>query len=199
MRKLLLLLISGLPILADAQTTQTHRYAVEMAGIRVGTMTAVRDQHADNRSTYTLISDVKVSLLVYTVRIYYKVISQFVGPKLMLSTVEARTNRGNYASRTEWKGDQYVISANQYKYDRQAVEQGNIDFSVSALYFYEPTSRNKVYAEYFGDYFTLNKTAAGTYRALLADREDEYIYEKGRLVKIVKHNKVKNFIVRLLD
>lgn len=59
--------------------------------------------------------------------------------------------------------------------------------------------RSKAYAEYFGDYFKLSQTAVGTYRALLADREDEYVYEQGRLVKIIKHNKVKNFVVRLLD
>ncbi|MDB5243322.1 MAG: hypothetical protein JWP57_3947 [Spirosoma sp.] len=187
------------PILVKAQTTETHHYAIEVAGIRVGTMTAVHEQHTDNRSTYTLISDVSVKLLVYTIKIYYKAISQFSGKKLMLATVDAQTNRGNYLSRTEWKGDRYVISARQYKYDRQSVERNPIDFSVSLLYFNEPVNRNKTYAEYFGDYFNLTKTADGTYRALLDDREDEYIYEKGRLVKVIKHNKLKNFNVRRLD
>ena len=199
MKKALLFLLLSVPVPVIAQTVETHQYAIEMAGIRIGTMTAVREQRADNRSTYTLVSDVRVKLLVYTVTIYYKAISHFIGNKLMLSTVDARTNRGNYGSRTEWKGDQYVISANQYKYDRQAVERNNINFSVLSLYFYEPVGRNRAYAEYFGDHFTLDKTAPGTYRARLADREDEYIYEKERLASIVKHNKVKNFIVRLLD
>lgn len=199
MKKLLLLLLFAGPVLTNAQITETHHYAVEVAGIRIGTMTAVREQHPNNRSTHTLISDVKVKLLVYTVTIYYKVINQFVGKKLMLSTVDAQTNRGNYASRTEWKGDQYVITANQYKYDRQATEQNPIDFAISSLYFQEPTGRNRVYAEYFGDYFSFTKTATGMYRARLDDREDEYVYEKGRLVRVIKHNKIKNFIVRLLD
>ena len=199
MKKLILSLLISAPIMAEAQATETHHYAIEMAGIRVGTMTAIREQHMDNRSTYTLISDVSVKLLVYTVKIYYKAISQFTGKKLMLATVDAQTNRGNYLSRTEWKGDQYVISAKQYKHERQATERNPIDFSVSLLYFNEPIGRNKAYAEYFGDYFNLTKTAVGTYRALLDDREDEYIYEKGRLVKVIKHNKLKNFNVRLLD
>ena len=200
MKKLVLVILLGLSGVVRAQTTETHHFAVEVAGIRVGTMTAVHEQHADNRSTYTLISDVQVKLLVYTVKIYYKTVSQFVGKKLMLSTVDAQTNKGNYMSRTEWKGDQYVITAKQYKHDRQAVERSNIDFSISFLYFYEPVSRNKVYSEYFGDFFTLNKTAAGNYRAQLGeDHKDEYVYEKGRLVKVVKYNKLKNFIVRLLD
>ena len=200
MKKLLPFLLSiSLPLLAHAQTTETHHYAVEMAGIRVGTMTAIREQHPDNRSTYTLISDVKVRLLVYTVKIYYKAVSQYTGKKMMLSTVDTQTNRGNYASRTEWKGDQYIISAKQYKHDRQAVERSPIDYSVSSLYFEEPVNRNRVYADYFGDYFTFTKTGTGAYHALLDDREDEYVYEKGKLVKVIKHNKIKNFIVRLLD
>ncbi|WP_232074146.1 DUF6134 family protein [Spirosoma aureum] len=186
--------ISGSPA-----TAETHHYAIEMAGIRVGTMTAIRQPQAGNHTTYTLISDVNVSLLVYTVKIYYKVISQFEGKKLMLSTVEAHTNRGNYASRTEWKGDHYDISADQYKYKRQATESQNIDFSVSSLYFYEPAGRSRVYAEYFGDYFAFTQKATGTYRAMLNDREDEYFYQNGRLVKVIKHNSIKNFVVRLLD
>ena len=199
MKKLLFLLIFCLPILVKAQSTETHHYAIEVAGIRVGTMTAMRQQHPDDRSTYTLISDVKVKLLIYTITVYYKAITQFTGEKLMFATVDTRTNRGNYTSRTEWKGDHYVLSVNQYKYDRQAIERNSIDFSVSSLYFYEPIDRHKAYAEYFGDYFLVSKTAPGTYRALLDEREDEYIYEKGRLVKVIKHNKLKNFIVRLLD
>lgn len=182
-----------------AQPTETHHYAIEVAGIRVGTMTAMRQALGEDRTLYTLISDVKVPLLVYTVKIYYKVINRFDGRKLMLSTVEARTNRGNYASRTEWKGDHYDIVANQYKYNHMAVERNNIDFPISSLYFYEPVGRTKLFAEYFGDYFKLNATNPGTYRAMLDNREDEYLYENGRLVKVVKHNTIKNFVVRLLD
>lgn len=184
---------------AQSVPAETHHYAIEVAGIRVGTMTAVRQPQANNRTTYTLISDVKVSMLVYTVKIYYKVINQFEGKKLVLSTVDATTNRGNYASRTEWKGDHYAITANQYKYKHETIERNPIDFAISSLYFSEPVGRSKIYAEYFGDYFTVSRTPAGAYRALLDDREDEYLYENGKLVKVIKHNKLKNFILRRLD
>lgn len=199
MRKIGLLLLLSLPISVSAQDVKTHHYAIDMAGVRVGAITAVREQHADNQSTYTLISDVKMKLLFYTVKVYYKAVSQYAGKKLMLSVVTTQTNQGQYTSRTEWKDDHYVISVSQHKSERQAVERGPIDFSVSSLYFYEPVDRNKVYGEYVGDYFTLRKTATGAYRARLADHEDEYIYEKGRLVKVIKYNKMKNYVVRLLD
>ena len=199
MKKLLFCLLLGLSVSGYGQANETHHYAIEVAGIRVGTMTAVRQPHDNNRTTYTLISDVKVHLLVYTITIYYRVVNEFVGQKLMLSTVDAHTNQGNYASRTEWKGDHYDIIANQYKYKHQAVERNNIDFPISSLYFYEPAGRNRIYAEYFGDYFNMSQTSAGAYIARLDDHEDEYLYEKGSLVKVIKHNAIKNFIVRLLD
>ena len=67
------------------------------------------------------------------------------------------------------------------------------------MYFSEPTGRQRVYAEYFGDYFTMTPTLRPSYQARLADREDEYIYEKGRLVRVIKKNALKNFNIRLLD
>ncbi len=190
---------------ATAQVTpgtgpaETHHYAIEVAGIRVGTMTAVREPKADNQTTYTLISDVKVNLLVYSVKVYYKVINQFEGKKLLLSTVDVRSNRGNFLSRTEWKDDHYDITADQYKYNRQTTETQPIDFTSSLLYFNEPVGRGRVYAEFFGDYFSMKRTAADAYQATISDRKDDYLYENGRLVKVVKHNSLKNFVLRFLD
>lgn len=186
---------------AMAQTgpSETHHYAIDVAGIRVGTMTVVRQPQDNDRTVYTTISDVKVNLLVYTVKVYYKVIDQFEGKKLMLSTVDVHTNRGDFVSRTEWKDDHYDITASQYKYNRKTTENQSIDFASSLLYFNEPIGRSRVYAEYFGDYFTMNRTANGAYHATIDDRQDDYIYQNGRLVKVIKHNSLKNFVLRLLD
>ncbi|GAB3985687.1 hypothetical protein GCM10028807_01480 [Spirosoma daeguense] len=183
----------------EVAPSETHHYAIEVAGIRVGTLTASRQPQSGNQTVYTIVSDVKISLLVYTVKIYYKAVSRFEGKKLIAATVDARTNRGDYSTKIDWKGDHYDIVANQYKYNRQTTETQNIDFSSSLLYFYEPIGRTKVFAEYFGDYFVMNRTKPGTYHAVVSDREDDYIYENGRLVKVIKHNSVKNFVLRLLD
>ncbi|MEZ0483776.1 DUF6134 family protein [Fibrella aquatica] len=196
---LLLLLLGTTRQAIGQQGLETHHYAIDIAGARIGTMTATRHQLTDNEALYTQISDVQVNFLVYKLIIYYKVISRFKNDQLMLSTVEARTNKGTYSSRTEWKGNYYDIEANQYKYVRKARENRKIDFTVSKLYFSEPTGRQQVYAEYFGDYFTTALTSRPSYRAKLADREDEYIYEKGRLVRVIKKNALKNFNIRLLD
>lgn len=181
-----------------AAQTETHRYVIEMAGAKIGTMTATKQVQGEI-TNYTTVSDVLVNLLIYKVKIYYKTTCQYRGDKLLSGVVEARTNHGNYASSTVWNGDHYDIKADQYKHKRQATQTANIDYSVVNLYFSEPVSRNRVFAEYFGDYFILTKTPKGTYRARLDDREDEYVYEGGRLTRIVKKNAIKNFIIRLQD
>nr|WP_293837478.1 DUF6134 family protein [uncultured Arsenicibacter sp.] len=181
---------------SPADTTNTKEYAIEVAGIKVGTMTANRQQRDKQSVLYTLISDVKVNFLIYKVKIYYKVVSLVQQGKLVRSTVDAHTNQGNFSSLTEWKGDHYEITANQYKYSHKATETKRIDFTVTDLFFTEPVNRNRAYSEYFGDYFTLTPLTKGRYRATLADREDEYLYENGQLVKIIKKNPLKNYIIR---
>lgn len=178
--------------------TDTRRYAIEVAGVRVGTMTASRQSQAGDRMLYTLISDVRVNFLVYKLVIFYKVDNLFQHGQLVRSVVNARTNRGNYLTQTEWKTTHYEIAADQYKYSRRTTEPNRIDFAVTNLYFDEPGSRRQAFAEYFGDYFSLTPTTAGTYRATLANREDEYVYKDGQLVRIVKKNPLKNFIIRLI-
>ncbi|UOQ68908.1 DUF6134 family protein [Hymenobacter volaticus] len=179
-------------------TPQTRRYAIEVAGLRVGTMTATRQQGASGEVVTTLTSDVQVNFLLYHLKIYYQVVNRFRGGQLLLSTVEAHTNQGDFASRTEWKANHYEIVADQYKHHYRATESQPITYTVTDQFFNEPVRQSRAFAEYFGDYFTLSLTASGTYRALRDGREDEYRYTNGQLITIIKKNPLKNFIIRLL-
>ena len=177
--------------------SQTRRYAIEVAGLRVGTMTATR-QHTGADVVSTLTSDVRVNFLLYHLKVYYQVTNRFRNGQLLLSTVDAHTNQGDFATRTEWKGDHYDIVANQYKHQYRATQTQPITYTVTDQFFGEPGTRAKAFAEYFGDYFTLSPAAPGTYRAVRDGREDEYRYTGGQLVTIIKKNPLKNFVIRLL-
>ena len=190
------------PATARSQTPrpvapETRRYAIEVAGLRVGTMTATRQpQPGTAEVLYTCTSDVKVTILFYHLKVYYQVVNRVRAGQLLLSTVEAHTNQGDFSSRTEWKGDHYDIRADQYKYHRQATEKDPITYTVTDLFFGEPQGRARAYAEYFGDFFSVAKAAPGTYRARRDGREDEYQYANGELVTLTKKNPIKNFIIR---
>ncbi len=193
----------NLPLLASGQSVisrpiETRHYAIEVAGLRVGTMTATSESQPGTDMVYTLTSDVKVNFLIYNLKIYYQVINRFRGGQLLLSTVEAHTNQGNFASRAEWKGDHYDILADQYKHHYRATEKRPITYTVTNLFFGEPAAQPQAFAEYFGDYFRLSPGSNHIYRASRAGREDEYHYSNGQLVTIIKKNALKNFIIRLL-
>ena len=179
---------------------ETRRYAIEVAGVRVGTMTATRQLHPGTGEVIsTLTSDVKVNFLLYHLKIYYQVINRVRNGQLLLSTVEAHTNQGDFASRAEWLGTHYAISAEQYKHHYRATENRPITFTVTDLFFGEPGRHPTAYAEYFGDYFALARTPdGGICRATRNGREDEYRYANGQLVTIIKKNPLKNFVIRLL-
>ena len=200
---LFVLLGPGAPPAAWAQApkpapVETRRYAIEVAGVRVGTMTATRQPQANAELVYTLVSDVKVNFLFYHLKIYYQVTNRFRNGQLLLSTVDAHTNQGDFKTRTEWKGDHYDILADQYKHHYQATEKQPIRYAVTNLFFGEPAGQPRAFAEYFGDYFAVSRTKDGTIRAVRDGREDEYQYANGQLVTIIKKNPLKNFIIRLL-
>lgn len=177
-------------------STQTRQYAIEVAGIRVGTMTAMRQPQANQRILYTLISDVKVNLLVYKVTIYYKVTNLFQQGKLIRSVADAQTNRGNFLTQTQWTGNHYAIDAKQYKWTYEGSDPNPITYAITNLFFTEPTGRTQAFAEYFGDYSSVSANGNHTYLARREGRVDEYVYENGQLVRIIKKNPIRNFIIR---
>jgi hypothetical protein len=198
------LLLSALALPASATAgppagAEVRRYSIEVAGIRVGTMTATRQAPVGADVTYSLVSDVKVNFLLYHLKIYYQVTNRFHNGQLLLSIVEAHTNQGDFASRAEWKGDHYDIVADQYKHHYKATETQPIRYAVTNMFFGEPPmGQARAFAEYFGDYFALTRAKAGSWQALRDGREDEYAYVNGQLVTIIKKNPLKNFIIRFL-
>ncbi|WP_232066273.1 DUF6134 family protein [Hymenobacter sp. BT18] len=192
-------LAATLPAWAQSPAgTEQHRYSIEVAGLRVGTMTATRQLLGADEMRYTLVSDVQVNFLVYRLKVYYKVINRIRAGQLLLSTVEAHTNQGDFASRTEWKGDHYDIEANQYKHQYRATQTEPITYTVTDMFFGEPREQRRAFTEYFGDYFRLQPARSAQYRARRDGREDEYQYANGKLVTIIKKNPLKNFIIRQL-
>ena len=184
---------------SKATPPETRRYAIEIAGLRVGTMTATRQLLAGTGEVMsTLTSDVKVNFLFYHLKIYYQVTNRFRNGQLWLSTVDTHTNQGDFTSRAEWKGDHYDIRADQYKHRYRAVERQPITYTVTDLFFGESGKQPKAFAEYFGDYFSLSSAPGAIIRASRDGREDEYHYAHGQLVTIIKKNPLKNFIIRLL-
>lgn len=176
----------------------THNYAIEIAGIKVGTLKAERHTGASGL-VYSQVSNTEFWFFG-KIKIHYKTVAQCsTSQQLQRSDVDATTSKGNFKSTVEWRGDHYTIQANQYKYERQATEKQPVMFVTSRLFFEEPSGQRRIFSEYFGDFAVVEPTSRGSYRVRVHDREDEYFYEKGQLVRIVKKNPLKNFVIRRVD
>lgn len=193
----ILLPLNALAQVAKPAAAEVRRYGIEVAGLRVGTMTATRQAAVGPDVTYALVSDVRVNFLFYHLKIYYQVTNRFHNGQLLLSTVEAHTNQGDFSSKAEWKGDHYDIVADQYKHHYRATETQPIRYAVTNMFFGEPAGQGRAFAEYFGDYFALSRAGGTAYHATRDGREDEYQYANGQLITIIKKNPLKNFIIRL--
>ncbi|MGA0559929.1 DUF6134 family protein [Larkinella sp. VNQ87] len=188
--------ITALPVFGQ---TQTRKYDIEVAGLRIGNM-HITQTSSPTALVYDLISDVEFWFFG-KIKVYYKTVSRHdpATRQLLRSDTDAKTSRGNYQTDIVWQNGRYDINANQYKYQRKATDSQPIEFTISRLYFEEPVGLNRVFAEYFGNYASVEPTKKGSYRVRIDDREDEYFYEKGQLVRIVKKNPIKNYTIRRVE
>jgi hypothetical protein len=101
MRRFIFILFLFLNITAFSQETlETKRYAIEVAGIKVGEMHATKRTLGKGLVKYHVKSDVKVNLLVYTLKIKYEVISQFDKNGLVYSEAKVNSNKGDFFTTT---------------------------------------------------------------------------------------------------
>ncbi|MFC5409562.1 DUF6134 family protein [Larkinella bovis] len=172
---------------------------IEASGLRIGKL-QIAQITTPTSLVYDQVSNVEFKL-IKNVRIYYKTVSRHdpATGQLLRSETDATTSRGNFRSEISWLNSQYEITVNQYKYARKAVEAKPIDFTISRMYFEEPAGRSRAFAEYFGNYATIELTKKGSYRVRIDDHEDAYFYEKGKLVKILKKNALKNYTIRFIE
>ncbi|MFN3588099.1 MAG: DUF6134 family protein [Spirosomataceae bacterium] len=182
--------------------SQQRTYSIEVAGVHVGKMTAKRTNPSPNQHQYELTSKVRVNLLVFVLEVGYHVNSLFLGkqPHLVKSMVQAKTNKGAFKTSTELVREfVYQITSEQPKKQISKQEKGKIDWTVSRLFFEEPISQNRIYAEYYGDFLQIIPLGGGRYKTILDKNEDIYTYINGELTHITKKNPLKDFKIILQD
>ena len=180
--------------------SQQRTYTIEVAGVQVGKMTAKRTNASSSQHQYELTSKVRVNLLVFVLEVGYQVNSLFGGkqPHLVKSTVQAKTNKGTFNTSTELIREfVYQINSEQPKKQITKQETGKIDWTVSRLFFEEPVSQKRIYAEYYADFLQIIPLGGGRYKTILDKNEDIYTYKKGELVQITKKNPLKDFKIIL--
>lgn len=176
-------------------SAQTRTYAVKVIGLKVGEITVNKSQIADS-TIYKLSSRVDVNFLVYHLKVDYRVKSVYLNGRFERSDVNVVSNRGNYFTKTERVGEAYKVFSRQLekKEVRKTIDLP-IESTFAHMFFNEPRKLNVLYAEFYADFIDLKKLKANSYEGELDKNFDEYHFENGLLVKMVKKNPITDMVI----
>jgi hypothetical protein len=181
------------------ETVETKKYAIEVAGIKVGEMHTTKHQISKEVVNYKVKSDVKINLLVFTLKVKYEVKSQFDKNGLVFSEAKVNSNKGDFFTTTTFKNGHYEVKSKQEKKEFEKVLNSDITWTSSRLFFDEPTHNQKFYAEYYALFNNVKKNKDGTFTCQIENNIDKYVYENNKLVKVIKKNPIKNIELRLIS
>lgn len=194
----ILYLFYNIPVFSQ-ETVEMKKYAIEMAGIKVGEMHATKHQVSKDVVNYKVKSDVKVNLLVFTLKIKYEVNSQFDKNGLVFSEAKVNSNKGYFYTTTTFKNGHYEVKSKQEKKEFEKMLTSYITWTSSRLFFDEPSHNQKFYAEYYTLFNNVKKNKDGTFTCQIENNIDKYVYESGKLIKVIKKNPIKNIELRLIS
>jgi hypothetical protein len=172
----------------------TLRFSISVAGITIGEMKAVKTI-VDNKDRYQLESKVdfwffgKINALVTTDAFYNE--KQF-----LQSTMNTNTNKGEFLTTINWKGDRYHVDAESYKYEHKGVVRGAMEYSGIKLFFQEPKGVASLINEHYGTVGQLSKDKAEYYQLRIEGNTNKYYYENGKLVRAVIEHPIKNYVIK---
>lgn len=200
MRRFIFILFLFLNIPAFSQEKlETKKYAIEVAGIKVGEMHATKRTLCKGVVKYHVKSDVKVNFLVYTLKIKYEVISHFDKNGLVYSEAKVNSNKGDFFTTTALKNGAYEVKSKQEKKEFEKTISSDITWTSSRLFFDEPTNNQKFYAEYYALFNNVKKNKDGTFTCQIENNIDKYVYENQKLVRVIKKNPIKNIELRFIS
>jgi hypothetical protein len=177
---------------------QTRTYAVKVIGLKVGEIHVTKSQKLDS-TIYNLTSKVDVNFLVYRLKVDYRVKSVYLNDRFERSEVKVVSNRGNYFTKTERVGNGYRVFSHQLEKKKinKTIELP-IESTFAHLFFNEPGKLNNIYAEFYADFIELKDLKPNAYLGELDKNFDEYHFENGLLVKMVKKNPITDMVIEYL-
>lgn len=180
-------------------TTELKKYAIEVAGFKVGEMHATKKTLGEGVVKYHIKSDVKVNLLVYTLKVKYEVSSQFDKNGLVYSEAKVNSNKGDFFTTTALKNGSYEVKSKQEKKEFEKTINSDINWTFSRLFFDEPINDQKFYSEYYALLNNVKKNKDGTFTCQIENNIDKYVYENKKLVRVIKKNPIKNIELRFIS
>lgn len=175
-----ILFIVGLYVINFANA-QVQDFYIIHRGDTVGLVYTEQKTPDILHTQYSIKSDVDVMFIIH-LQIYTTMNVRFENGSLSSSDVVQKSNRGVFDGdvKTKWIKDKYTVLKNGRSF---YLNEKSIKWTVSKLYFEEPTGINKIYSEEIGKFVELEKNSKNCYK-LKVNYPTSYCYENGKLQNV---------------
>lgn len=181
--------------LSGYATDEVRRFDIELAGIKIGELTATR-RKIDTLTHYYLESKVSFWLLL-RVHVHHIQTAVYHEEKLLYSTVKTRSNRGEFSSSVIWNKKHYAVNASMYKYEHSGKINEDIDFNLLRFFFDEPKNVNLVLADGFGLMVPVSFLKDAYYEVEVHGERNKYFFTGGKLQRASMDGTIKNYEIIL--
>ncbi|KAA2245549.1 hypothetical protein F0L74_06225 [Chitinophaga agrisoli] len=187
-------LFTGMLLIAAKQlTAQTHTFEIRLGSHAIGTVEARLNINGAARRT-EIKSRIETMLKSKITDISCEYSNNILVQARSYSSSGKNADDGK-ATVTRRDGVHYLVSLEG---QQSTLNDGDIQHSVSDLYFSEPKQVTRIYSETLGKFLALKALGNGAYELSLPEgKKNVYRYQKGALVEVeVNHTLGKAFIVR---
>ncbi|SHO60140.1 DUF6134 family protein [Algoriphagus zhangzhouensis] len=177
------------------QRVDSAAFAIKVLGITIGEMEVAKTGSSDQNSVYDLHSQVNFWFFG-KIFLDHRIKCMFRDGQYIFSTVDSKTNKGDFLSKIEWKENHYQINANTYKYENQKPIDFPIYSSISELYFQKPKVGDVIISETYGLTSPIVEIEPDVFEITINGHKNHFYYLDGVLDKVMIENPIKNFIMQ---
>jgi len=177
------------------QKVDSAAFAIKVLGITIGEMEVSKTSSSDQNPVFDLHSQVNFWFFG-KIFLDHRIKCIFQDEQYVFSTVDSKTNKGDFLSKIEWKKDHYQVNANTYKYENQKSIDFPIFSSISELYFQKPKVGDVIISETYGLTSPVKEIEPDVFEIIINGHKNHFYYLDGVLDKVMIENPIKNFIMQ---
>ena len=176
--------------------SQELMYTISWKDDSIGYLKAEREQVQDNEY-YNINSNTEFRVL-FRFNLNYQYENEYRKGRLYSASAKNSLNQKDRdQSSIIWQNNHYLLRVND---KTEKLQDQDIWFTVSKLYYTEPIGISTIFSERFGEFLTIDKLAKNKYALTKPDgRKNIYFYEKGICQKVIVDNPIITIHFTLMD
>jgi len=176
--------------------SQELMYTITWKDDSIGYLKASREKVQDNE--YYYINSNTEFRVLFRFNLNYQYENEYRKGRLYSASAKNSLNQKDRdQSSIIWQNNHYVLRIND---KTEKLQDQDLWFTVSKLYYTEPIGISTIFSERFGKFLTIDKLAKNKYALTKPDgRKNIYFYDKGICQKVIVDNPIITIHFTLMD